>query len=64
MKKQILNIGNALNKAEQKSINGGAGGGCATKAECKVHCRYGECVDDNPITGHTGCFFCDHRLED
>ncbi len=31
MKKQILNIGNALNKAEQKEINGGKvpfPGGC------------------------------------
>lgn len=26
MKKQFLNLGKALNKAEQKSINGGSGG--------------------------------------
>ncbi|MEO9571153.1 MAG: hypothetical protein ABJH82_12490 [Polaribacter sp.] len=40
MKKQILNIGKALNKAEQKSINGGIGGGpffgenCDTSHDC------------------------------
>ena len=28
MKKSILNIGNALNKAEQKSINGGSPAYC------------------------------------
>jgi hypothetical protein len=28
MKKQILNIGKALNKAEQKSVNGGRGLEC------------------------------------
>jgi hypothetical protein len=29
MKKQILNLGKALNKAEQRSINGGQGLTCA-----------------------------------
>jgi len=34
MKKQILNLGKALNKAEQKSINGGGGAGnCSYEGE-------------------------------
>ena len=42
MKKQILNVGNALSKAEQKTIQGGglinAGqGGCFSDADC---CHY------------------------
>ncbi|PCH51910.1 MAG: hypothetical protein COC22_04920 [Flavobacteriaceae bacterium] len=36
MKKQFLNLGKALNKAEQKLINGGtkAYDGCVTGADC------------------------------
>ena len=34
MKKSILNLGKALNKAEQKSINGGWDP-CRTTAECQ-----------------------------
>ena len=34
MKKQILNLGKALNKAEQKSINGGAHTYCEEHNEC------------------------------
>jgi hypothetical protein len=37
MKKQILNIGKALNKTEQKSINGGGPGPvspCLFKSDC------------------------------
>lgn len=36
MKKQILKIGNALSKAEQKSIQGGFGGAgeCSTDCDC------------------------------
>ena len=38
MKKQILSIGKALNKTEQKSIKGGFGGGgygeCTTDCDC------------------------------
>ena len=33
MKKQILNLGKALNKAEQKEVNGGVGGGYICNAE-------------------------------
>ena len=38
MKKQILNLGKALNKAEQKTINGG-------KKQCETHnqCGSGYC---------------------
>jgi len=35
MKKQILNLGKSLNKAEQKTINGGGGAGCLYDYECK-----------------------------
>jgi len=46
MKKQILNLGKALNKAEQKSINGGEGGprdtpnsrGCYEQPVSNVDC--------------------------
>ena len=37
MKKQILKIGNALTKAEQKSIRGGFVGECTNDSEC---CHY------------------------
>jgi hypothetical protein len=38
MKKSILNLGKALNKAEQKSINGGRG------AECGIGYSWDSCV--------------------
>jgi len=34
MKKQFLNLGKALNKAEQKSINGGGACNVTTEREC------------------------------
>ena len=34
MKKSILNLGKALNKAEQQTINGGNGGYCRTNKDC------------------------------
>lgn len=53
MKKSILNIGKALNKAEQKSINGGARcvedgdvafrGGCCNNNYVKVSGSWGVC---------------------
>ena len=39
MKKQILNIGKALNKAEQQQITGGFG--------CHMQCHF-DCVDLHP----------------
>ncbi|MFY0629892.1 MAG: hypothetical protein JXR05_05885 [Flavobacteriaceae bacterium] len=42
MKKQILNIGNALSKSEQRQINGGFFG-CGSLSECMSSCQY-ECV--------------------
>ena len=54
MKKSILNLGKALNKAEQKSINGGAGGcnhmalcfsqsDCGDINFCQLKCGRGRC---------------------
>ena len=47
MKKQILNLGKALNKAEQKSINGGFGIFCKHDGHCahipQSTCRQGVC---------------------
>jgi len=40
MKKQILNLGKALNKGEQKSINGGGYGSCLTENDCRLHPLY------------------------
>ena len=38
MKKSILNIGKALNKAEQKTVNGGKGGiRCTDDSHCPSH---------------------------
>ena len=34
MKKSILNLGKALNKAEQKEINGGKHESCLTHVDC------------------------------
>ncbi|GAA4110981.1 hypothetical protein GCM10022393_08370 [Aquimarina addita] len=39
MKKSILNLGKALNKAEQKSINGGFN---FTSLSCEIRCRTAE----------------------
>ena len=48
MKKQILNLGKALNKAERKSINGGSAGiFCKRDSDCASipfsTCRQGYC---------------------
>ncbi len=53
MKKQILNLGKALNKAEQKTINGGGPGGCYTHQECPAGhgCCKGEPDPDGSIEG-------------
>lgn len=45
MKKQFLNLGKALNKAEQKEINGGTPYGelsCSSNEDCKPY----ECCAD------------------
>jgi len=50
MKKQFLNLGKALNKAEQKSINGGGAIGiCDEFGNCPSgsHCEGGYCYSDN-----------------
>ncbi len=49
MKKQILNLGKALSKAEQKSINGGAlkcSDQCSTDSQCGAgnECFKGPCL--------------------
>ena len=54
MKKQILNLGKALNKAEQKSINGGVtrpfNGTCLS-----IVCHPDDnCCDSNGICGKYG----------
>ena len=45
MKKSILNIGKALNKVEQKEINGGRARGCNCDSECGSgsHCCNHRC---------------------
>jgi len=59
MKKQILNVGKALSKAEQKSVNGGAWGGtCDGFEQYYVNtCR--ECVNTilpgAPVLCHGNC---------
>ncbi|MBA6156379.1 hypothetical protein H3Z83_07615 [Tenacibaculum sp. S7007] len=47
MKKSILNLGNALNKAEQKAVNGGffrctSSEQCSGRYDC---CSQGTCID-------------------
>jgi len=68
MKKQILNVGKALNKGEQKLIHGGflpveSGGLCDVeegRKEVDCPCNYdyecqGLCSDHNPTTqGYSG----------
>ncbi len=55
MKKSILNLGKALNKAEQKLINGG-GLRCTSPNSCPT----GQCCNANhtcrPNDGQTLCF--------
>ena len=45
MKKQILNIGKALNKAEQKEVNGGSTRWCQSDSHCgnQEWCCQGAC---------------------
>ena len=57
MKKQILGIGKALNKAEQKQINGGAGG-CNTLQQCESSgCPY-DCEEFRVSTGILKWYSC------
>lgn len=44
MKKEILNIGKALNRAEQKKINGGFG-----EHPCNITCGNGSKVNGGPV---------------
>ncbi len=45
MKKQFLNLGKALSKAEQKSINGGmVQWKCRSNTACRGYCVDGKCV--------------------
>jgi uncharacterized protein VirK/YbjX len=45
MKKSILNLGKALNKAEQKSINGGY-----PALPCECESRYKECFNGRCVS--------------
>ena len=59
MKKQFLNVGKALSKAEQREISGGVGG-CPTSEECVSNCNNkGYCSELQPSTG---CWFCVDQL--
>jgi len=51
MKKQILNFGKAINRAEQKLINGGLGNSCHVHIECKKwhNDPYALCINGNCI---------------
>ncbi|WP_155995153.1 hypothetical protein [Tenacibaculum ovolyticum] len=54
MKKSILNLGEALNKAEQKSINGGIGPVCKSGYfNDQDTCRRG--YHPHPIYGSVAC---------
>ena len=60
MKKQILNLGKALNKAEQKQINGGYMPECYTNEDCNqgevCHLSSATCFDPNtPLYDGLGC---------
>ncbi len=60
MKKQILNLGKALNKAEQKQINGGYMGQCLSNEDCDFNeiCDVPSavCFDpNNPFYDPFGC---------
>ena len=52
MKKQILNLGKALNKAEQKQINGGYAPECLSDEDCDQdsHCDLSKALCINPNT--------------
>jgi hypothetical protein len=50
MKKSILKVGNVLNKAQQRAINGGGGGSCPTFCSTREDCN------PNP-DGLTGCIY-------
>ena len=52
--KNLLNLGKALNKAEQKSINGGAGGLCID--ECGPNHYPGTCNGLNQMCIQYPCF--------
>ena len=63
MKKSILNLGKALNRAEQKSVNGGGIGSCRSGNDmgngCLCHkgstCNSGSCnKKSGHILGHCG----------
>ncbi len=63
MKKQILNLGKALNKTEQKTINGGGHGGCWVNEDCFAgqYCCKGAPDPDGTLEGvcieeQNGCF--------
>ncbi|PKH50664.1 hypothetical protein CXF68_08130 [Tenacibaculum sp. Bg11-29] len=58
MKKSILNLGKALNKAEQKEINGGIGFGSCTGSgsRCCVQTPRGQFCDAGRCTRH-GCLW-------
>jgi hypothetical protein len=52
MKKQFLNLGKALNKAEQKSINGGASCRSGSNMDDGCPCNNGsQCSSGNCNTG-------------
>ncbi|GEM_PF-3254908 len=60
MKKQILKIGNALSKAEQKTVQGGFGrtGACTTDSDCchfPHNASYGYLCYDQHIPGGGYC---------
>ncbi len=57
MKKQILNLGKALNKAEQKQINGGRmdEGWCVETGQCSSD---SQCPDSTPFMGQTKKGYC------
>ncbi|CAL2089769.1 WAP-type (Whey Acidic protein) with four-disulfide core [Tenacibaculum sp. 190524A02b] len=46
MKKSILNLGKALNKADQKNVNGGMGKYCESHSDCRwpMGCCMGLCM--------------------
>ena len=48
MKKQILNLGKALNKIEQKQINGGKNFACYTHSDCPKSMG---CCKNSPYIG-------------
>jgi hypothetical protein len=57
MKKQILNLGEALSKADQRLINGGTpfSGVCNVNEDCGIGliCVCGDCI--NPRIPHIPC---------